>query len=71
MLAILPEGTRKRTPYWRSGFYHIALGAQVPIALGFADYRRKVGGIAGADHAKRRYRCRHGADPRFLQRDYR
>lgn len=44
-LAILPEGTRQRTPYWRSGFYHIALGAQVPIALGFADYRRKVGGI--------------------------
>ena len=44
-LAILPEGTRKRTPYWRSGFYHIALGAQVPIALGYADYRRKVGGI--------------------------
>jgi 1-acyl-sn-glycerol-3-phosphate acyltransferase len=44
-LAILPEGTRKRTPYWRSGFYRIALGAQVPIALGFADYRRKVGGI--------------------------
>ncbi|MEO7909433.1 MAG: lysophospholipid acyltransferase family protein [Roseiflexaceae bacterium] len=44
-LAILPEGTRKRTPYWRSGFYHIGLGAQVPIALGFADYHRKVGGI--------------------------
>lgn len=44
-LAILPEGTRKRTPYWHSGFYHIALGAQVPIALGFADYQRKVGGI--------------------------
>jgi 1-acyl-sn-glycerol-3-phosphate acyltransferase len=45
LLAILPEGTRKRTPYWRSGFYHIALGAHVPIALAFADYRRKVGGI--------------------------
>ena len=45
VLAILPEGTRKRTPYWKSGFYHIALGAKVPIALGFADYRRKVGGI--------------------------
>ncbi len=44
-LAILPEGTRKRTPYWRSGFYHIASGAQVPIVLGFADYQRKVGGI--------------------------
>ena len=47
LLAIPPEGTRKRAPYWRSGFYHIALGAQVPIALAFADYRRKVGGIGG------------------------
>jgi 1-acyl-sn-glycerol-3-phosphate acyltransferase len=45
LLAIPPEGTRKRAPYWRSGFYHIALGAQVPIALAYADYRRKVGGI--------------------------
>jgi 1-acyl-sn-glycerol-3-phosphate acyltransferase len=47
VLAIPPEGTRKRAPYWRSGFYYIALGAQVPIAFGFADYRRKVGGIGG------------------------
>jgi 1-acyl-sn-glycerol-3-phosphate acyltransferase len=47
LLAIPPEGTRKRTPYWKSGFYHIALGAQVPIAFGFADYHRKVGGIGG------------------------
>ena len=47
VLAILPEGTRKRTPFWKSGFYHIAVGAHVPIALGFADYRRKVGGIGG------------------------
>ena len=47
LLAIPPEGTRKRTPHWRSGFYHIALGAQAPIAFGFADYRRKVGGIGG------------------------
>jgi len=45
LLAIPPEGTRKRAPYWRSGFYHIALGAQVPLALAYADYRRKVGGI--------------------------
>ena len=45
VLAILPEGTRKRTSYWKSGFYHIARGANVPIALGFADYRRKAGGI--------------------------
>jgi len=47
LLVITPEGTRKRAPYWRSGFYHVALGAQVPMALAFADYRRKVGGIGG------------------------
>lgn len=45
VLAILPEGTRKRTEYWKSGFYHIARGAGVPMALGYADYRRKVGGV--------------------------
>jgi 1-acyl-sn-glycerol-3-phosphate acyltransferase len=45
VLAVLPEGTRKRTNYWKSGFYHIARSADVPIALGFADYRRKIGGI--------------------------
>jgi 1-acyl-sn-glycerol-3-phosphate acyltransferase len=45
VLAILPEGTRKRAPYWKSGFYHIAAGANVPLALGYADYKRKVGGV--------------------------
>ena len=45
IIAVLPEGTRQRTRYWKSGFYHIANGAQVPLILGFADYKRKVGGI--------------------------
>ncbi len=45
ILTIAPAGTRKRVGQWRSGFYHIARGADVPIALGFLDYRRKVGGI--------------------------
>ena len=54
------EGTRKRTPHWRSGFYHIALGAQVPIALGFADYQRKVGGIGRViSRGKTRHRVVH------------
>jgi len=48
ILAVLPEGTRKRTAYWKSGFYHIANGAHVPLILGFADYKRKVGGIGPA-----------------------
>ncbi|RME81004.1 MAG: glycerol acyltransferase [Caldilineae bacterium] len=44
-LAITPEGTRGETPYWKSGFYHIAIGAGVPLVLGYADYRRKVVGF--------------------------
>ncbi len=42
-----PEGTRSRVDKWRTGFYHIANEANVPIALGYLDYRSKEGGIAG------------------------
>lgn len=45
IIVIAPEGTRSFTPYWRTGFYHIASGAAIPIALGFLDYKNKVGGI--------------------------
>jgi 1-acyl-sn-glycerol-3-phosphate acyltransferase len=45
ILTIAPAGTRKRVIRWKTGFYHIACGAKVPIALGFLDYRRKIGGI--------------------------
>ncbi len=45
VLVVPPSGTRKRVFYWKTGFYHIASGAGVPIALGFLDYRRKVGGF--------------------------
>lgn len=45
VLTIAPAGTRKRVAKWKTGFYHIAHGANVPIALGFLDYRRKAGGI--------------------------
>jgi 1-acyl-sn-glycerol-3-phosphate acyltransferase len=44
-VAISPEGTRRKVKYWKTGFYYIALGAGVPIALGFIDYQRKVIGI--------------------------
>jgi 1-acyl-sn-glycerol-3-phosphate acyltransferase len=40
-----PEGTRNKVTHWKTGFYYIALGAQVPIALAFLDFGRKVGGI--------------------------
>lgn len=45
VLVVPPSGTRKRVLYWKTGFYHIANGAGVPIALGFLDYRRKTGGF--------------------------
>jgi 1-acyl-sn-glycerol-3-phosphate acyltransferase len=45
VLAITPEGTRKKTAHWKTGFYYIALGAHVPIQLAFLDYRRKIGGF--------------------------
>lgn len=48
VLVVPPEGTRARVRTWKTGFYYIAHGAGVPIALGFLDYRRKVGGFGPA-----------------------
>ncbi|MBC8111936.1 MAG: lysophospholipid acyltransferase family protein [Verrucomicrobia bacterium] len=45
LLMIPVEGTRGYVKEWKSGFYHAALGAGVPIALGFLDYAKKEGGI--------------------------
>jgi 1-acyl-sn-glycerol-3-phosphate acyltransferase len=45
MIAILPEGTRRRTAYWKTGFYYIELKAGVPIVMGYADYRRRIVGL--------------------------
>ena len=47
-LAIPPEGTRQKTPYWKMGFYLIARRARVPIVLGYIDYRRRVAGLGPA-----------------------
>ena len=44
-LIVPPEGTRGRTRHWKTGFYYIALQAQVPIILAFLDYERRVGGL--------------------------
>lgn len=45
ILTIAPAGTRKSVKKWKTGFYYIAVGADVPIVLGFLDYKRKMGGI--------------------------
>ncbi len=44
-LVIPPEGTRSRTEHWKSGFYHIALGAEVPVVPGYLDFGRKRAGL--------------------------
>jgi len=46
-LIVPPEGTRSKVTYWKTGFYHIAHGAGVPILMGFLDYQNKRGGIKG------------------------
>lgn len=41
---LAPEGTRSRVDHWKSGFYRIAVGADVPVVLGFLDYgKRRIG----------------------------
>jgi len=42
VLAITPEGTRKRVVEWKRGFHNIALAAQVPIVPVAIDYSRKA-----------------------------
>ena len=44
-LAITPEGTRSLRTRWKSGFYHVATGADLPILLGFLDYEKKQAGV--------------------------
>lgn len=40
-LVIPPEGTRKEVHHWKTGFYHIAHAAGVPLWLWFIDYKNK------------------------------
>ena len=44
-LIVPPEGTRSGTRFWKTGFYYIAQGANVPILLAYLDYDKKVGGL--------------------------
>ena len=40
-LALSPEGTRKKVTHWKTGFYHIAHQAKVPIIKVSMDYSKK------------------------------
>lgn len=64
--ALSPEGTRSKKRGWKTGFYRIAEGANVPVYLGFFDYKNKRLGIG------QRFDLSgdQDADLRFLQEYY-
>jgi 1-acyl-sn-glycerol-3-phosphate acyltransferase len=41
ILGMSPEGTRKKVKNWKTGFYYIAKGANVPIVMVALDYKNK------------------------------
>ncbi|MEO0562251.1 MAG: 1-acyl-sn-glycerol-3-phosphate acyltransferase [Chloroflexota bacterium] len=49
-LTLAPSSTRSYTDRWRTGFYYMADGANVPVALGFLDYANKEAGIGKVIH---------------------
>jgi len=48
VLGIAPEGTRRAADHWKSGFWHIARAAGVPVVMAYVDYGCKQVGIGGA-----------------------
>ncbi len=44
-LVVPPEGTRSKVRQWKTGFYYIAVTAQVPIVLAYLDYERRIAGL--------------------------
>lgn len=48
VVAITPEGTRGLVNSWKRGYYKIASEANVPMVLGFIDYKKKICGIGPA-----------------------
>ena len=42
---VTPEGTRSLRTQWKTGFWYTAKMANVPILLGYLDYKNKVAGI--------------------------
>jgi len=50
VVLIPPEGTRSRVQEWKTGFYHIANNAGVPILMGYIDASRREAGLADFFH---------------------
>jgi 1-acyl-sn-glycerol-3-phosphate acyltransferase len=74
VLGLLPEGTRSKKDHWRSGFYHIARGANISVVMIYMDFSKKEGGISepftltgnvktDMDHIRAFYAGKRGFDP--------
>ena len=46
-IILSPEGQLTKTDHWKKGFYYIASRANVPIVVGYIDYKKKELGIKG------------------------
>lgn len=44
---VTPEGTRSLRTKWKTGFYHVAKNAGVPLCLGYVDFAKKEAGVGG------------------------
>ncbi len=49
-IVISPEGQMAKTTKWKKGFYYMANRANVPITVGYMDFRKKELGIKGVIH---------------------
>jgi 1-acyl-sn-glycerol-3-phosphate acyltransferase len=45
VMLVTPEATRAKQEKWKTGFYHVAMTAGVPIALAYMDYAQKKTGV--------------------------
>lgn len=48
IVLMTPEGTRKKVDKWKTGFYHLAQKANIPIVLGKINYKEKEAVIDGS-----------------------
>ncbi len=65
-LAIAPEGTRSFTDKWKTGFYRIAMQADVPIVMAYLDYDKKEAGSGKLLHPSGKYE----KDAKIISNDY-
>lgn len=45
IFGLTPEGTRSKSQYWKTGFYYIAMKANVPICMAHIDYPKRIIGF--------------------------